>query len=142
MSNTKKKKKKNADEIARKAFKKSSGFMWGLLVNVIIVFLAVKVFSGAFNFAYGVFGDVALDPSEKDYKLIEIPADSSIMEIGAALEENNIIDSKYVFYGKVKVKGYGDKIVANKYGLSASMTYGEILDTICCIDEEDEEGDE
>ncbi len=140
MSNTKKKKKiKNADEIARKTFKRGSGFAFSLLVNIVIVFLAVKMFSFAFNFAYGVFGDVRLDPLDKEYKLIEVPADASILEIGDALQENGIIESKYVFYAKIKVKGYGDKIVSGKYGLSASMSYGEIVDTICHIGQDEEE---
>lgn len=139
MSNTKKKKRKNADEVARKTFKRSARFTFGLLVNVIIVFLAVKLFSGAFNFAYGVFGSTALAPMDKEYKLIEISADSSILDIGTALEENDIIESKYVFYAKVKVKGYGDKIVAGKYGLSPSMTYDEILEDICHLEEKEEE---
>lgn len=142
MSNTKKKKKrKNADEIARRTFKRGSGFAFSLLVNIVIVFLAVKVFSFAFNFAYGVFGDVCLDPLEKEYKLIEVPADASILEIGDALEENSIIESKYVFYVKVKVKGYGDKIVSGKYGLSASMSYDDILEIICHVGLDNEEED-
>lgn len=140
MSDTKKKKKrKNADEIARKAFKRTSGFMWGLLINAIIVFFAVKMFSGAFNFAYSVFGDVSFDPLSKEYKLIEVQADSTVMEIGNALEDGGIIESKYVFYVKVKVKGYGDKIKAGSYGLSASMTYEEILNQICRIGQEEDE---
>ena len=139
MSNTKKKKIKNEDDVARKTLKRSSRFAFGLLINVIIVFLAVKIFSGAFNFAYGVFGSVALNPMDQEYKLIEITADTSILDIGDALEKGEIIENKYVFYFKVKVKGYGDKIVAGKYGLSPSMTYDDILTTICHIGEDEEE---
>lgn len=138
-TNSKKKKKKNADEIVRKAFKRSSGFMWGLLVNVIIVFLIIKLFSYSFNFAYGVFGKTARDPLSRDYKLIEIQGDSSIMQIGEALEDAEIIKDKYVFWAKVKVKGYGDKIVAGKYTLCASMTYDDILDKLCHIEKKTEE---
>lgn len=137
-TNKKTKKKKNADEIVRKAFKRSSGFVWGLLVNVVIVFLVIKIFSYSFNFAYGVFGKSALDPSSRDYKLIEIQADSSIMEIGKALQDAEIIKDKYVFWAKVKVKGYGDKIKAGKYSLCASMTYDEILNRICKIEPKEE----
>ena len=32
------------------------------------------------------------------------------MEIGSALQDAEIIEDKYVFYAKVKVKGYGNKI--------------------------------
>lgn len=138
-TNSKKKKKKNADEMVRKAFKRSSGFMWGLLVNVVIVFLIIKLFSYSFNFAYAVFGKTARNPASRDYKLIEIQADSSIMQIGEALEDAEIIKDKYVFWAKVKVKGYGDKIEAGKYTLCASMTYDEILDKICHIEKKTEE---
>lgn len=137
--NSKKKKGNNADEIVRKAFKRSSGFMWGLLVNVIIVFLIIKIFSYSFNFAYGVFGKTARDPLSRDYKLIEIKADSSIMQIGRALEDAEIVKDKYVFWAKVKVKGYGDKIKAGKYTLCASMTYDEILDVLCHIEKKTED---
>ncbi len=136
---TKKKKKKDTSDIVRKGLKKSSGFTWGLLVNLVIVFLVIKAFSYTFNFAYSVFGNVSADPLSKEYKVIEIPADSTILEIGEALEESEIIEDKLVFYVKVKVKGYGDKIKSGKYGLSASMSYGEILDIICNIDTEEEE---
>lgn len=128
------KKKKNADEIVRKAFKRSSGFMWSLLVNIVIVFLIIKLFSYSFNFAYGVFGKTCLDPGATKYKSVEISADSSIMDIGRALEDAEIIKDKYVFWAKVKVKGYGDKIVAGNYPLCASMTYDDILILICHID--------
>lgn len=136
---TKKKKKKDTADIVRKGLKKSSGFTWGLLVDLVIVFIVIKAFSYTFNFAYSVFGDVCADPVSREYKVIEIPADSTILEIGDALEKNEIIEDKYVFYVKVKVKGYGDKIKTGKYGLSASMSYGEILDIICDIDTEEEE---
>ncbi len=136
---TKRKKKKDTADMVRKGLKRTSGFTWGFLVNLVIVFLIIKAFSYTFNFAYSVFGDVCADPLSKEYKVIEIPADSSIMEIGEALEESEIIEDKLVFYAKVKVTGYGDKIRSGKYGLSASMSYEEILNIICKIDTSDEE---
>lgn len=139
MSSKKKKKKKNAEEIVRKGLKRSAGFSWSLLVNIIIVFLVIKVFSGAFNFTYSVFGDAAKDPASREYVVVEIPADSSVLEIGAALEDKGIIDSKYVFFAKVRVMGMAGDIKAGKYGLSASMTQEEILRIICGISNDDTE---
>lgn len=146
MSNTKsktntknKRKKKPTEEIVRKSLKHSAGFTWGLLVNVIIVYIVVKLFAYSFNFAYSVFGNVACDPSNKQYVVVEIPADSSTLDIATALEKKKVIDNKYVFAVKVKVKEYGNKITAGKYGLSPSMTYDEILDVICHIENEEDE---
>ena len=122
----------------RKGLKNSSGFMFGLFVNVLIVFLIVKLFTYSFNFAYGVFGEVANHPGSQEYIVVDIPADSSIMEIGKALQDADIIEDKYVFYAKVKVKGYGTKISSGKFHLSSGMTYDEILKILCNIQDTDD----
>lgn len=141
--NVKKKKKSKVrwDEIVRKGLKHSAAFTFSLLVNIVIVFIIIRLFSYSFNFAYSVFGDVAKDPTGKEYAVIEIPADSSTLQIGKALEDNGIIEDKYVFFAKVRIKKLGGKIKAGKYGLSSSMTYGEIINLICGINEEEEEVD-
>ncbi len=138
--NSKKKKESmfSADNI-RKGVKRATGFTGSLLINVVIVFFIIKVFSYAFNFTYTVFGDVAKSPGSREAVVIEIPADSSILEIGQALEDGEIIDDKYAFFAKVKIKGYGDKIKSGKFGLSASMNYDEILEIICDLDDGEEE---
>ena len=141
-SNVKKKKNvRKQEENVRRGLKNSSSFMFSLFVNILIVFLIVKLFTYAFNFAYGVFGQVCYHPGSQEYIVVDIPADSSIMEIGEALENAEIIEDKLVFYAKVKVKGYGDKITKGKYHLSSSMTYDEILKIICNIHEEEEDED-
>ncbi len=143
-SKTKSKKKnvRKQEENLRRGLKNSSGFMFSLFINILIVFLIVKLFMYAFNFTYGVFGEVSYHPGSQEYIVVDIPADSSIMEIGTALEDADIIEDKLVFYAKVKVKGYGDKITSGKYHLSASMTYDEILTIICNIQTEEEEEDD
>ena len=127
------------DEVVRKGLKHSSAFMLSLLINIIIVYFICRLFTYSFNFTYSVFGDAAKDPAGREYAVIEIPADSSTLQIGEALEDNNIIEDKYVFWAKVKIKKAGGKIKAGKYGLSSSMTYGEIINLICGIDEEEKE---
>ena len=123
----------------RKGLKRSSGFMFVLFVDILIVFLIVKLCTYSCNFAYGVFGKVANHPGSQEYIVVDIPADSSIMEIGQALQDADIIEDKYVFYVKDKVKGYGTKITSGKFHLSASMTYDEILNIICNIQDTDED---
>lgn len=134
--NIKRKKKKRIDEVIRKGFKRTSGFMFRLLVNLIIIFIVISIFSYAFNFAYSVFGDTAKDPDSSQYVIVEVSSDSSILNIGEALEDAGIIDDKYVFYAKVKLKGYSNSIRSGKYGLSASMDFEEIMQIICEKEEE------
>jgi cell division protein YceG involved in septum cleavage len=138
--NNSKKRKKRTEEVVNIGLKRSTGFAFSLLVNIIIVFLVVKLFTLAFNFSYSVFGDVSYQPGSTTYKVVEIPADASTLEIGAALEDAGIIESKYVFWMRVKVKGYGNQIQSGQYGLSASMNVDEILTIICHL-ETDEDDD-
>lgn len=140
-TNTKKKRKskKQTEEVLRRGLKHSASFTWSLLINVVLVFIIVKLFSYSFNFTYTVFSDATKAPGSSKYVVVEIPADSSVLQIGEALEENEIIDDKYIFFAKVKVKGYADKIKAGKYGLSASMSMNEILNVLCDIKETTEE---
>lgn len=143
-SKGKKKKKSSIEQVLapnniRKGLKHSAGFTGSLLINVLIVFCIIKVFSYAFNFTYSVFGDVCKSPGDTNYVVVEIPADATILEIGQALVDGEIIEDKYVFFAKVKVKGYGDRIKPGKFGLSASMNYDEILEIICDLDSDEEE---
>lgn len=136
MSEKKKKKKTEPEEVVRKSLKKSSRFVWGLLVNVIIALFIIKAFTTSFNFTYDVFSDRSLNPISNEYVIVDIPADSSALEVGEALEKSKVIDSKYVFFAKAKIKKYGSKIKAGKYGLSPSMTYEEIFKEICNLPDE------
>ncbi|MBE5944165.1 MAG: endolytic transglycosylase MltG [Lachnospiraceae bacterium] len=136
---SKKKKKRGTDEVVKVGLKKATGFTGGLLINIVIVFLVIKVFSFAFDFTYSVFGDVAKDPISREVSVVEIPADSSILQIGEALEDSGIIDNKYAFWAKIKIKGYSNMIIPGKYGLSPAMTYEEIINVICRIELEEEE---
>lgn len=137
MANTTRKKKKQSNP--EKKLKTALHYSFGLLVNVVILFLFIKVFSIAFNFSYDVFADSAKNPGSMDYVVVEILPDSSTNDIAEVLYDKGLIENKYVMIGKIKVGGYGSEIKAGQYGLSSSMTYDEILSIICGVSDEDGE---
>lgn len=137
MSSKKKKQKKGTDEIVKTGLKRSVEFTGGLIINLVIVYIVIRVFSFSFDFAYSIFGDSCKEPASKEYVIIDIPADSSALDIGEALEEGGVIENKYAFAIKVKLKEYGPLIVSGKYGLSPSMSLQDILNIICHLEEEE-----
>ncbi len=137
MAGTKRRKKSQSNP--EKTLKTALHYSLGLLVNIIILYLFIRVFSFAFNFSYDVFADSAKNPASMDYVVVEIPPDSSSKEIAEIIYDAGVIEDKYVMLAKIKVGGYGNKIKAGPYGLSSSMTYDEILNIICGYDSEDEE---
>jgi UPF0755 protein len=131
--------KKRTEDVVNVGLKRSTGFAFGLLINIIIVYIVVKLFTTTFNFSYSVFGDVSYDPSSTNYKVVEIPMDASTLEIGEALQDAGIIEDKYVFWARVKVKGYGSQIQSGQYGLSPAMNVDEILTIICHLETDDDD---
>ncbi len=101
-----------------------------LLVDVLIVYVFIKAFALSFNFAYDVFHDSAKNPGDRNYVVVKIEPYSSTSKIADQLYDAGVIENKYVMILRMKVGEYGDKIKPGKYGLSASMTYEEILGVI------------
>ena len=137
----KKKNQAQSQEFVRKSLKHSSGFMFSLLVNVLIVFCLIKIFTMAFHFGYSVFGNVAYHPGADKYVVVDIPADSSVLQVGEALEDADIIESKWVFFAKVKIKNLSGYMRNGQFNLSAAMTYDEILDILCPTPKGDSDSD-
>ena len=102
-----------------------------LLVDVLIIYFFIKGFTTSFSFAYDVFHDSAMNPGTTKYVVVEIDPESSTSKICEKLYDAGVIRNKYVMMVRIKVGEYGKKIKAGKYGLSASMTYDEIIRTIC-----------
>ena len=98
-----------------------------LLVDVLIVYVFIKAFALSFNFAYDVFHDSAKNPGDRSYVVVKIEPYSSAKKISNQLYDAGVIENKYVMMLRIKIGEYGDKIKAGKYGVSASMTYEEIL---------------
>ena len=98
-----------------------------LLVDVLILYVFIKAFALSFNFAYDVFHDSAKNPGDRSYVVVKIEPYSSAKKISNQLYDAGAIENKYVMMLRIKIGEYGDKIKAGKYGVSASMTYEEIL---------------
>ena len=122
----------------RHGVRSSAGFMFSLFINVLIVYALVKMFSYSFHFGYGLFGKVAKSPASNQYVVVNIPADSTALQIGDALQKADIIDDKYIFFAKIKIMKLGGRLSSGEFHLSPSMTYDEIIDVLC--PSEDEEG--
>lgn len=114
-----------------------------LLVDVLIIYAFVKAFSISFSFGYDVFHDSAKNPGDRKYVMVTIEPYSSNGKICDALYDAGVIENKYVMMARIKIGGIYDKIKPGSYGLSASMTYEEILGVItgnASVDAEDSSG--
>ena len=124
---------------AEKSIKTLLHYSLGLLVNILILYAFIKVFTISFSFSYEVFADNAKNPGATSVEVVTIQKDSSSSEIAQELYDAGVIDNKYVMIAKLKIGGYGREIKTGTYGLSANMKYSEILNTICGLIKDEEE---
>ncbi|WP_167958418.1 endolytic transglycosylase MltG [Anaerosporobacter faecicola] len=115
-----------------------SSFVVHILLNilfyVIVVMLITKYSGVAYDFAYEVFGEVALADADDDVKEVTITINKgeSTMSVASKLELNRVINNKYAFYLRAKL--FQSNIKTGRYKVNAAMSYEEILTVISDYD--------
>lgn len=113
-----------------RSMKKVLRFLFGLLINVCILFLLVKAFTYSYDFAYQVFATKSVDPVNNRKVSIQITADESVLDVSSALRKAEVIDNKYAFILKLRITGNAGKIKPGTYQIAPSNTNKEIMELI------------
>ena len=113
-----------------RSMKKVLRFLFGLLINVCILFLLVKAFTYSYDFAYQVFATKSVDPVNNRKVSIQITADESVLDVSSALRKAEVIDNKYAFILKLRITGNASKIKPGTYQIAPSNTNKEIMELI------------
>ena len=82
--------------------KKILRFLFGLFINVCILFILVKAFSYSYDFAYQVFATRAADPGSNRKATIQITQDEPLLDVADSLKTAEVIKDKYAFILKVR----------------------------------------
>lgn len=113
-----------------RSMKKVLRFMFGLLINVCILFALVKIFSSSYEFAYEVFATTCKDTGDSKVVAVEILPDSTTMDICNALDEAGVIKNKYAFMLRLRIGDYAAKIMPGTYDLAPSYTNKKIIEIL------------
>ncbi len=105
-------------------------FVFGLLVNLIIVILIIQGFTFSFEFGNAIFADLPKNGADTSKVTVTILADSSSKEVIDQIYDSGVIDDKYVFMVRTYVEKYYKQMMPGTYELSPSMSTTEILQTI------------
>lgn len=105
-----------------------------LTIGIAVIFYVIVVYGikkggdYSYNFAYQLFGDVAVEQEPGRDVKITIMKGESTMNIASKLEDAKLIVNKYSFFVKLKLRKY--EVMPGTFVLNTSMTYDQILDTI------------
>jgi cell division protein YceG involved in septum cleavage len=113
-----------------KSMKKVLRFAVGLLINVCILFVLVKVFSMSFSFAFDVFASTCKDASDTSVVTVTVLPDSSIKDVCETLDDAGVVKNPYALMVKIRIGKYASKLKPGTYELSPSYTNDEIITVI------------
>ena len=106
-----------------------------ILLNILFygvaLFITMTCANKAYDFAYQIYGEVAVAESSGKSKYIEIKEGDSILQVSNKLYSEDLIVNKYAFLIKFKLS---EKILKpGKYEISNTYTNVEIMDVICGV---------
>lgn len=119
--------------------KSAMRFYLRLIVNLLIIFLMIKLFTFSYGFAYKVFVNQPYNKDSAAMVVVHINKGTSTFHIGETLEENNVIESKYAFVIRAKFSKYNGQLKEGAYEVSAAMSMDEILSILSQQTEEEKE---
>lgn len=102
-----------------------------ILFYLIVAMLIFKAGTYTYNFAYQIFGSVAVEPEPGRDVEFQIKKGESTMDVANKLEVSKLVVNKYSFYLKTKFKEYN--IMPGTFVLNTSMDYDDILEVITDI---------
>ncbi len=106
-------------------------FAIGLLVNVFILFILVKVFAFGFSFAYDVFASNSCkDKSDTKVVAVTVLPDSSIKDVCETLDDAGVVKNAYALMIRIRIGSYAAKIKPGTYEIAPSYTNDEIITII------------
>lgn len=115
---------------------------FGVLIALLIIYLAISLSGTGYDFGYRVFTENAIDnPPGKDV-LVQVSEDTSERELGKILEEKGLVRDSRLFYLQLKLSAYSGKIIPGVYTLNTSMTPKEMIIAMANVVTEDTESTE
>ncbi|MBQ7065560.1 MAG: endolytic transglycosylase MltG [Lachnospiraceae bacterium] len=107
---------------------------------IIIIVVVYKCAIYGYSFGYDIFSDVPVATETTAVTVsVAVVDGKSDMEIGELLEEKGLIKDARVFWARVLLSDYKNKLRPGIYDLSTSMTTEEMLKIMSSDPEETEE---
>lgn len=111
-----------------------------ILVLAIVAMLTITYAGKAYDFGRAIFDEKAIDTVENAKNVVvTIPKGASNKEIAKIVEEEGLIENKYVFMIQLMLSDYKDTIEPGTYTVTTANTPTEIMQVLSKMVEEETE---
>lgn len=109
-----------------------------ILMTVLIIIFFIFLARTSYTFGYAIFNETAMDTESPKEVLVEIPRGASTLDIAGILEDNDLIENKYIFMVQERFSTYHGDLEAGKYYLNTGQTPSQMLKILARVDTENQ----
>ena len=110
-----------------KSLKKTIQIIFRIFIVTIIVYVAAKLGTIAFDFGYRVFTEPAVAEAPGDDVLVQVKEGMEAGELAEVLEEKGLVRDSNLFLLQYRLSAYWKRIEPGVYTLNTSMTAKEMM---------------
>ena len=110
-----------------------------IAVASVIIVVVFKLAISAYDFGYQIFADIPVSVGEGRTVSVVVSEGQSSRELAKLLEQKGLIKDAKVFYIQERLSDYKDMLKPGTYELNTAMNSEQMLETLCGIQEEQEE---
>ena len=108
-----------------------AGIIFRTLFNAALIFALIEGFVYSYHFSYKLFADIPYKATSTETVNITIDPGNSARDVAVIMDNNGLVDGKYLFLARMYIGRYNTKIKAGTYVLSPGMSPDEICRCIC-----------
>ncbi len=129
--------KKNKDVGYKVTVMGARGIIKLLLVALVIIFF-IFLARTSYIFGFSIFNETPVNSESPTEMLVEIPKETSTLEIAGTLEENGLIENRFIFLIQERFSAYHGKLEPGRYYLNTGMTPSQIIKILARQDTENQ----
>ena len=109
-----------------------------LLLIVLVIIFFIFLARTSYKFGYAIFNERPMNAETPTEILVEIPKDASTLEIATILENNGLIENRFIFLLQERFSAHHGNLQPGKYYMNTGQTASQLLKILARVDTENQ----
>jgi len=109
-----------------------------LLLIVLVIIFFIFLARTSYKFGYSIFNERPMNAESPTEILVEIPKNASTLEIATILENNGLIENRFIFLLQERFSAHHGNLQPGKYYMNTGQTASQLLKILARVDTENQ----
>ena len=109
-----------------------------LLLIVLVIIFFIFLARTSYKFGYSIFNERPMNAETPTEILVEIPKNASTLEIATILENNGLIENRFIFLLQERFSAHHGNLQPGKYYMNTGQTASQLLKILARVDTENQ----